>query len=343
MVPRRPQPPLEVILLGRMAAKGLQLLKSHLKTPCALRAFPVAQEDHLPLEELAGTQVVVGNYFTERMARAAPNLRLLQAVGAGVDEFCMDRLSPYTSVANVYFHGPAIGEYVVMMMLALSRNLLKLDTEFRKGSWEGSWIWGDPPPEEIRGKVLGLVGYGHIGREVASRARAFGMKIWIVSGHVPARKPKSVAFWQGPRGLRSLLKEADFLVLACPLNPKTRGLIAAREFTLMKPGAFLINVARGPVVDEAALYHALRERRIQGAALDVWYRYPTDQTPCEPSQFPFHELDSVIMTPHVSGWMRGTRERRFQAIAENIDRLASGRPLRNVLRGPRQQKSIFSA
>lgn len=104
----------------------------------------------------------------------------------------------------------------------------------------------------------------------------------------------------------------------------------------MKRSAFLINVARGAVVQEEALFRALKERRIAGAAIDVWYRYPKNDRPFRPSRFPFHKLPNVVMTPHVSGWMLGTRQKRLQLVAENIDRLAEGRPLLNVVQGPRK-------
>jgi phosphoglycerate dehydrogenase-like enzyme len=270
------------------------------------------------------------------MARASTNLKLLQAPNAGVDAFRTDLLSSHTTVANAYFHGPAIAEYVVMMVLALSRDLLHLDARFRKGIWDGSWTKGEVPSAEVLGKSLGLIGYGTIGREVATRARALGMSMKVISAHPPKRKPRDVDFWEGPAGLPQLLKESDFVVLACPLNRDTRGLIGPREFKRMKRSAFLINVARGAVVEEEALYRALEDRRIAGAAIDVWYRYPTGDKPCRPSHFPFHKLPNLVMTPHVSGWMLGTRQKRLQLVAENIDRLAAGKPLLNVVQGPRK-------
>jgi len=331
--------PLNVILWGRQAAEGQRLLRGHLNTPCRFFSFhDPAKERTLP-RELARADVVVGSTFSESMARAAPRLKLLHATGAGVDSFCLSALSPQTTVANAYFHGPAISEYVMMMILVLSRDLRRMDALFRRGLWFGSWIWGTPPPAEIQGKTLGLIGYGHIGKELAERASAFGMKLWVVSAHPPARRPRHIDFYEGPGGLRELLKAADYVVLACPLNKDTHGLIAKREFSWMKRTACLINVARGPIVQEEALYHALRTRRIQGAAIDVWYRYPTENRPCRPSRFPFHKLDNIVMTPHVSGWMKGTRENRFQLIAANIARLASGHQLQNVIQGPRRHKS----
>ncbi len=331
-------PHLNVILWGRVAAKGQRILQKHLETPCRFFAFPEPAKDGTLPRELGRADVVVASAFNESMAHAAPRLQLLHAPGAGVDGFSLPALGPQTTVANAFFHGPAIGEYVMMSILVLSRELLKMDAHFRRGSWYGSWIWGTAPPPEIHGQTLGLIGYGTIGKDVADRARAFGMKVQVVSAHPPAKKPANVDFYGGPRDLRKLLKAADYVVLACPLNDLTRGLIGKREFSSMKRTACLVNVARGPVVQEEALFDALRTRRIQGAAIDVWYQYPTEDRPFAPSRFPFHELDNVVMTPHVSGWMSGTQENRFQLIAENINRLAAGKELRNVIKGPKRHK-----
>jgi phosphoglycerate dehydrogenase-like enzyme len=336
----RNQSHLNVVLWGRVAAYGVRLLRQHLSTRCRFFPFAEPPKEGALHKQLASADVVIGSSFTEPMARAATRLKLLHTPGAGVDSLSLRALSPRTTVANSYFHGLAIGEYVMMMVLALSRDLLKMDTRFRRGLWDASWIWGNPPAAEIQGKVLGLIGYGHIGREVATRARAFGMKLWVISAHPPKRRQKHVEFWETPDKVHTLLKASDYVALACPLNDQTRGLIGSREFSWMKKTAFLINVARGPVVDEEALYLALRTRRIQGAAVDVWYRYPTDKRPCAPSHFPFHKLDNIIITPHMSGWMKGTRENRFKLIAENIDRLAAGLRLRNVVQGPRRHPAI---
>lgn len=328
--------PLNIVLWGRQAALGHELLRTHLRTPRRILVFPDGPQQGVLPPELARADVVVGASFTEIMAHAAPCLKLLHATGAGVDSFCLSALSPRTTVANAYFHGPAISEYVMMMVLVLSRDLLKMDSLFRKGQWFGSWIWGTPPRAEIEGQTLGLIGYGHIGKELAVRARAFGLKLRVISAHPPARKPPYIDSYEGPEGLRALLKASDYVVLACPLNENTRGLIGPREFAWMKPTASLINVARGPVVEEEALYDALRTHRIHGAAIDVWYRYPAENRTFRPSRFPFHKLDNIIMTAHVSGWMKGTRENRFQLIAANIDHLATGQELQNVVQGPRR-------
>jgi phosphoglycerate dehydrogenase-like enzyme len=332
--------PLTVVLVGPVPSGGLKLIQKNLVTNCSLLPFAKTREDEGLLQKLKKADVVVGQYFTKRMANAAVHLKLLHAMGAGVDDFDLPSLSPQTTVSNVYFHGPAIGEFVMMMVLALSRDLVETDSQLRKGVWHGSWTSGAPPADEIQGKTLGIIGFGHIGHELALRARAFGMKVLALSAHPPARIPKSVDRWSGPEQLRPLLHESDFVVLACPLNDATRGLIGAREFGWMKSSASLIDIARAPIVEESALYEALSKRRIRSAAIDVWYRYPVGGKRRTPSQFPFHKLRNLILTPHIAGWTTGTFARRFRAIADNIDRLASGRPLLNVVQGPARHKAL---
>jgi phosphoglycerate dehydrogenase-like enzyme len=127
------------------------------------------------------------------------------------------------------------------------------------------------------------------------------------------------------------LRRSDYVAITAALSGETRGLIGARQLSLMKPTAYLINVGRGEIVNQAALYQALAARTIAGAALDVWYRYPQDGRPTFPGDFPFHELPNVLMTPHVSGWTEGMLRERSKVIAENIARTVKGQPPLNLL------------
>jgi phosphoglycerate dehydrogenase-like enzyme len=144
-------------------------------------------------------------------------------------------------------------------------------------------------------------------------------------------RDEGLAFLGGPERLDEVLKRADYLAITITLTAATRGLLGARELGLMRPTAFLINVARGEVIDEAALYQALSRRAIAGAALDVWYRYPTAAGPTIPAHEPFHELPNVLMTPHMSGWTEGMMEARAKVIAENIHRIARGESPANLI------------
>ena len=145
---------------------------------------------------------------------------------------------------------------------------------------------------------------------------------------------QGLAFLGGPDALDEVLRRADYLAITLSLTEATRGSLGERELRLMKPTAVLINVARAEIVDEEALYRALAERRIAGAALDVWYRYPTSAGPTLPGHQAFHELPNVLMTPHVSGWTEGMLEARATVIAENIHRTARGEPPLNLIPSP---------
>jgi phosphoglycerate dehydrogenase-like enzyme len=174
----------------------------------------------------------------------------------------------------------------------------------------------------LAGKNLGILGYGRIGQCLARRARAFDMAVWAMRRDITQSDAQGLAFLGGPGALDDILQRADYLAITLSLTEATRGLLGERQLRLMKPTAVLINVARAEIVDEAALYRALLQKTIAGAVLDVWYQYPTAPGPTSPAHFPFEELPTVLMTPHVSGWTEGMLETRAQIIAENIHRVA---------------------
>jgi phosphoglycerate dehydrogenase-like enzyme len=152
------------------------------------------------------------------------------------------------------------------------------------------------------------------------------MAVWAIRRDLTRSDTHRLAFLGGPDTLDEVLSHADYLAITLSLTEATRGLLGARELRLMKLTAVLINVARAEIVDEAALYRALAQRTIAGAALDVWYQYPWGPSPTLPAHHAFQELPNVLMTPHVSGWTEGMLEARAKLIAENIHRAAQGTP-----------------
>jgi phosphoglycerate dehydrogenase-like enzyme len=157
------------------------------------------------------------------------------------------------------------------------------------------------------------------------------MAIWATRRDTTQPVSCVADFLGGPDALDEVLRRADYLVVTSPLTPATRGVLGERELALMKPTAVLVNVARAEIVDEEALYQALRRSAIAGAILDVWYRYPTGPEATRPARLPFHELENVLMTPHVSGWTDGMLEARADVIAENIRRVGRGEPPLNLV------------
>lgn len=284
--------------------------------------------DLVPL--LGGADALVSARFSAAMAAAAPALRLVHTPGAGTDGIDFAAVPEATAVCNVFGHEAAIAEYALMAMLTLNRELFQIDRALRRGDW------GERAPQrELRGRTVAVIGLGHIGVRVVQYAHALGMRVTGVtrSPATNGRDQLGLARLGGLADLPEVLGDADFVVLAIPLVANTRGLIGERELRAMKSTAYLINVARGGVIDEPALYRALKERTIAGAAIDVWYRYPAGREPCPPSTEPFHQLDNIIMTPHVAGWTDGTARYRWQEIADNMRRLHSGEPLLNVVKG----------
>jgi phosphoglycerate dehydrogenase-like enzyme len=319
-----------VAFAGTFAARLEERVRAHLGIACEVI---VADESGI-VPGLSEVDVLVTLAFTRAMGGAARRLKLVQVPGAGLDRIDRAALPAGTWLANAYGHEVGIAEYVMGAAVALSRDFCRLDVRLRRGDWESQWAaWAAPPAPwpELAGKTLAILGYGRIGQAVARRARAFDMAVWAIRRDVTQPTAQSLAFLGGPDALDGVLRRADVLVITLPLTPATRGLLGEREFGLMKATAFLINVARAEIVDEEALYRALAQRTIAGAALDVWYRYPTGAGPTLPARCPFHELPNVLMTPHVSGWTEGMLEARARLIAENIQRAARGEPPANLI------------
>jgi phosphoglycerate dehydrogenase-like enzyme len=321
---------LRVAFVGTFAARLEERVRSHLRVACDFAVSGEAEVTSL----LPEIDVLVTLAFTREMGAAARQLKLVQVPGAGLDRIDRSALPAGTWLANVYGHEASIAEYVIGAMLAVSRSFLRLDTRLRRGEWESQWAVGSTPPPwpELSGKTVGILGYGRIGQAVARRARAFDMAVWAIR-----RDPTQVAadppdFLGGPDALDEVLRRADYLVITLSLTPASRGLLGPHELSRMKASAILVNVARAEIVDEEALYHALTQGTIAGAALDVWYRYPTGPAPTLPARQPFHELPNVLMTPHVSGWTEGMLEARASLIAENINRVGTGQPPLNLIR-----------
>jgi phosphoglycerate dehydrogenase-like enzyme len=283
-------------------------------------------------ESLADAEVMVTSVYRSRDP-PAPKLRLLQCSSTGTERIDLGHLPPGCIVCNVHGHEIAIAEYAICAVLDWAIGYRSLAASFHAGAWTlAEWVDG-PNHGEALGKTLGLVGFGRIGREIAIRAKALGMSVAALSAWRSAPPDRTLVDAAYPSGeWRALAEAADFLVVCCPLTAQTRGMVDAAWFAAMKPSAVVINVARGPVIDEAAFHAALAERRIRGATVDVWYKYPpASGERVRASQFAFHELPNVVMTRHASAHTEETWERRFRAIAANLEAFAQGRPLANVI------------
>ena len=280
--------------------------------------------------EYENADVIIGVKFNASLPLPR-HLRLFHAPAAGTDAIDPDLLPASAALCNCFGHEAAIAEYVMTALLLRHVPLAAADADLRAQRWT---YWAGRLTglrTELGSQTIGLLGFGHIAKAIAARAKAFGMGV-----HVANRSTVSsplVDRYFSLAELPSFMGSADALVVSLPLAEQTRGLIGQAELAAMRPEAVILNVGRGPVIEEQALFDALAERRIGGAIIDTWYQYPTPtQAECAPSSLDFASLPNVVMTPHMSGWTTGTVLRRQHTMADNIARLAEGRSLLNVVR-----------
>lgn len=315
------------------AARHREKLARHLPAGWEIDELPREASFSGTFDDAIGADDVVISLRLRRDGGPIPPFRLLHVPGAGLDGVDLAALSPATTVCNVFEHETPIAEFVLGAMLNWEIRYDALRESFSPERW--SDVYRDRTPHgELYGKTLLVLGFGRIGRAIAARARAFGMRVLVIDA-APADDTGLAEIAATPERLDEMLPQADYAVVCCPLLPETRGLISAGRLALMKPEAVVINVSRAEIVDEEALFEALKARTIGGAVLDVWYRYPQGgDDRVEPSRFPFHTLDNAVCTPHSSAWTVPLTERRYAFIARNLERLAAGEKLANVVQGP---------
>jgi phosphoglycerate dehydrogenase-like enzyme len=295
-----------------------------------LARFPELHVVHLPdfsrLEpQLADTHIFMGHTLGASLLALAPKLRWIHAVSAGVRQFMYPELRERKVVVTnaTTVHCIPIAQHIVGMLVALARRFPDSLRYQQQGCWAQSELWNGPvKPRELRGQVLLFIGFGAIGRETARLLKPLDMRIWALTHS--GRSLSGLAERVLPTsGLDQALPEADFVVIAAPDTPQTRNMMGARELAMMKHSAYLINVARGSLIDEPALIAALQEHRIAGAALDVTAKEPL------PPESPLWKLDNVFLTPHVSGATENTWQREEDLVAENLKRWFAGEELLN--------------
>ena len=329
----RPAPrPLHVVLYGALVYDLIDLLESKLEVPVAITRLIGTEPAADCAAACAEADVIVAMSNLE--LPPAPRLRLLQVAGAGLDRIDLALLRPDAYVCNAYGHDIAGAEYVVLAMLSWSHQFVEAHQSFQAGSWRMSGRFTAPRHEELFGKTVAIIGLGPIGLAAARLTKAFGT-IVIGLNRTLRERPPFVDELYPLDHLSLVLPRCDFVAVCVAQAPETTGLIGAVALRQMKRDAVIVNVARGPVIEEQALYEALRDRTIGGAVIDAWYQYPYEgDFQARPSRFPFHELPNVLMTPHSAIWTNGMIERRWSVIAQNIEAAATGRwgALQHVVR-----------
>jgi len=322
---------MRIIFHGENAASFSQGFADLVGGGADIRILPDVLGTPEDREAYAQAEAIIGVKFDADLPRPE-GLKLFHVPGAGYDAVDLALLPAGASVCNCFGHEQAIAEYVMSALLSRAIPLADADARLRQGDWA---YWAGSPDRihgEIAGRTIGLLGFGHIGKAIARRAKAFEMQV-----HVANRSPVATSELVDRSFTLDRLAEfcgsVDAVVVSVPLTTETTGIIGATELAAMKPDAVIVNVGRGPTIEEAALFEALQARRIGGAIIDTWYRYPQVAEPDTlPSKLAFHELSNVLMTPHMSGWTSGTIRRRQQTMAGNIKRCLSGAALTNVVR-----------
>ena len=313
---------LRVVFYGALVYDLADLLQSKVSVPLTITRLMGTEDESIRAAACAEADVIVAMSNLE--LPPAPRLRLLQVAGAGLDRIDVSLVPPEAFVCNVYGHDVAAGEYVVLAMLAWCHQFVEAHQSFQAGSWRMSGRFRAPLHHELYGKTVAIVGLGSIGVAAARLTKAFGTTVIGLNRSVRER-PSFVDELAPLSELSRVLPRCDFVAVCIAQTHETTNLIDAAALRRMKRDAVIINVARGPVIEEQALYEALRDRTIAGAVIDAWYRYPNDgDFQMRPSRFPFHELPNVLMTPHAAIWTKGMLERRWTVIAQNIEAIAVG-------------------
>jgi phosphoglycerate dehydrogenase-like enzyme len=275
-------------------------------------------------QHIADVEILFGISLRPEQFLAAKKLRWIHSQAAAVHQLMFPELvNSNVIITNARdVHGPVVAEQVIAMMFALAK---RIPAALR---FQQAHMWGQDAistgrlhSRELAGATLGLVGLGSIGRNVAKHAYALGMRVIAVREHPEKQKPQHVDKVLPTSKLQELLAQSDYVVLSAPVTPETTGMIGEQQLVTMKPDAFLLNVGRGPLVDEAALAEVLQEHKIGGAALDVF-----DQEPLPPDS-PLWDLQDLLITPHTAGISEKMWERHYVLFSENLRRYLSGQPL----------------
>jgi phosphoglycerate dehydrogenase-like enzyme len=280
--------------------------------------------DRVP-QEIADTDVFIGLSLRPEQFAAAKRLCWIHSPAAAVHQLMYPELikSSVALTNSTGVHGPVVAEHAITLLLALAKRLPQAMQYQAKHEWSQNQLWqGSPRPREVADSTVLVIGMGSIGREFAARAKALGMRILAIREN-PAKGLDGADAVYGSAQIDDVLPQADYVLLCTPVTPATTGIMNAARMSKMKPDAYLINVARGPLIDEAALLDTLQHRRIAGAALDVFNQEPL------PADSPFWSLDNILITPHTAAVTDRLWERHYRLIVDNMKRFLAGERLLN--------------
>ena len=276
-------------------------------------------------------QILVTGLPTPKFITASPNLRHLIIPWAGIPSSTRALMleHPEISVHNLHHNAAPTAETALALLFAAAKFVVPFDKALRTHNWSPRY---EPNPAMLlQGKTALILGYGAIGQHVAKVLKAMDMRVFAIRRNHTVGSNDNADI-TSIDALSSLLPQANVLIIALPGTPETDALIGKSEISLLPKGAVLVNIGRGPIVDAEALYHALKDRHLRAAGIDVWYNYPPDtesrlQTP--PSDFNFHELDNVVMSPHRGGGSEDSEKLRMEHLAKLLNSIARGESIPN--------------
>lgn len=316
---------MKVLVMMNLSDDEKNELKKHIDSSAEVFFYNELNEKQKDLI-LSEVEIIFGGRLSDEQLNKAKNLRFHQTFATGVDRH---NLSFYKErgiiLSNSHVHSFTIAEYGFALLLAAAKELLVNDRLLRQGIWD----YRKYPSVSLFGKTIVFLGYGKISQAVKKMCQPFDMHYIAVKRTRECNEPDVKVYL--PSEKLEALKQGDFIFNALPLTPKTIDFLDEEAFSVMKPNAIVVNVGRGKTIKDSALYDALKNNKIKGAAIDVWYTYPknrgTDQQdpmPCYPSEYPFHELENIIMTAH-RAWVTDTPWiHRLKELTANINRFIRG-------------------
>jgi len=288
--------------------------------------------DAIPVE----TSILVAGEPTTEMLATLPNLRSLIVPWAGVAPETLEvmRGYPQVSIHNLHHNALPVAEYALALLLSAANAIVPVDRALRANDWRPRYT--QTASTLISGKSILILGYGHIGKALSNLLSGFNMNIMATRSSIDFPVNEDQVHIFPANQLHSLLPKADFLVITLPLTPSTKGLIGEKELSLLPQYAVFVNIGRGDIIDQAALYKILKERPTMAAGIDVWYNYPKnepDRSNTPPSDYPIHELENIVLSPHRAGSLnqKDIEVLRMTHLANLLNQAAKGNQMSNLV------------
>ena len=321
------QKTLHVHILKSSQTNSIQLLKEKLDPNISVS---LGKQDEIPVE----TSILVAGSPSNEMLSALPNLRYLIIPWAGVSPETFEVMSgfPHVSIHNLHHNALPVAEYALALLLAAANAIVLVDRSLRANDWRPRYT--QTASTLISGKTVLILGYGSIGKALANLMVGFNLTIMATRNSAKLPVNEGLAQIFPANHLHALLPKADFMIVTLPLTPSTKGLIGEKELLLLPPHAVFVNIGRGDIIDQAAMYKILKMRPSMAAGIDVWYNYPQNESEryiTPPADYPLYELDNIVMSPHRAGSLnqKDIEVLRMVHLVELLNQTARGKPMPN--------------